>query len=372
MAVGPAVADDEGSVGSDASRGRKKGGTPKPAPGGKRNTVAGGRESRASTSASKKARGTMRRATRKVTMMAGMAKKDGDAGGDDDEAAKKKKKASARKRASTRAPYRKPKDGEWVEVWYDLRRKQDALGQRWQRWPRNEPGRRATLFGSTLYSTKRDHLASNGFYAHRTTHCLGDPGDPIPPEWLMIRPSRYEEIIMRATVEENWLLEMMVERQLKSLCRNRGALTIFHRFDEDGSGELDGSEFRSMLKSVGEEVDDKKVEWPPGREHGATRPTSKGSALGRVRLVSADLWTSDHPSGRSRRVDAFFRNARARHAHVEAASHLPRPAQVAAGRARQGRRRVRRLRRVRQVRRAAGPRRRVLHLRGPQAAPAGP
>lgn len=321
MAVGPAVADDEGSVGSDASRGRKKGGTPKPAPGGKRNTVAGGRESRASTSASKKARGTMRRATRKVTMMAGMAKKDGDAGGDDDEAAKKKKKASARKRASTRAPYRKPKDGEWVEVWYD---------------------------------------------------CLGDPGDPIPPEWLMIRPSRYEEIIMRATVEENWLLEMMVERQLKSLCRNRGALTIFHRFDEDGSGELDGSEFRSMLKSVGEEVDDKKVEWPPGREHGATRPTSKGSALGRVRLVSADLWTSDHPSGRSRRVDAFFRNARARHAHVEAASHLPRPAQVAAGRARQGRRRVRRLRRVRQVRRAAGPRRRVLHLRGPQAAPAGP
>ena len=154
MAVGPAVADDEGSVGSDASRGRKKGGTPKPAPGGKRNTVAGGRESRASTSASKKARGTMRRATRKVTMMAGMAKKDGDAGGDDDEAAaKKKKKASARKRASTRAPYRKPKDGEWVEVWYDLRRKQDALGQRWQRWPRNEPGRRATLFGSTLYST---------------------------------------------------------------------------------------------------------------------------------------------------------------------------------------------------------------------------
>jgi hypothetical protein len=61
-----------------------------------------------------------------------------------------------------------------------------------------------------------------------------------------------------------------VERQLKSLCRNRGALTIFHRFDEDGSGELDGSEFRSMLKSVGEEVDDKKVEWPPGREHGAT------------------------------------------------------------------------------------------------------
>ncbi|KAH8052761.1 hypothetical protein JL722_9894 [Aureococcus anophagefferens] len=244
MAVGPAVADD-GAVGSDASRGRKKGGTPKPAPGGKRNTVAGGRESRASTSASKKARGTMRRATRKVTMMAGMAKKDGDAGGDDDEAAKKKKKASAEAGADARRTAQGRRVGRGL-----VRPAAQAgrLGQRWQRWPRNEPGRRATLFGSTLYSTKRDHLASNGFYAHRTTHCLGDPGDPIPPEWLMIRPSRYEEIIMRATVEENWLLEMMVERQLKSLCRNRGALTIFHRFDEDGSGELDGSEFRSMLK----------------------------------------------------------------------------------------------------------------------------
>ncbi|KAH8070609.1 hypothetical protein JL721_5009 [Aureococcus anophagefferens] len=34
--------------------------------------------------------------------------------------------------------------------------------------------------------------------------------------------------------------------------------------------------------------------------------------LGRFPLVSADFWTSDHPSERSRSVDAFFRNARAR------------------------------------------------------------
>jgi hypothetical protein len=31
----------------------------------------------------------------------------------------------------------------------------------------------------------------------------------------------------------------------------------------------------------------------------------KGSDLGRFPLVSADFWTSDHPSERSRRVDAF-------------------------------------------------------------------
>ena len=34
-------------------------------------------------------------------------------------------------------------------------------------------------------------------------------------------------------------------------------------------------------------------------------PTFKGSYLGRFPLVSADFWTSDRPSGRSRRVDAF-------------------------------------------------------------------
>ena len=41
-------------------------------------------------------------------------------------------------------------------------------------------------------------------------------------------------------------------------------------------------------------------------------PNFKGSYLGRFPLVSADFWTSDHPSERSRSVDAFSRNARAR------------------------------------------------------------
>ena len=35
-------------------------------------------------------------------------------------------------------------------------------------------------------------------------------------------------------------------------------------------------------------------------------PNFKGSYLGRFPLVSADFWTSDHLSGRSRSVDAFF------------------------------------------------------------------
>jgi hypothetical protein len=35
-------------------------------------------------------------------------------------------------------------------------------------------------------------------------------------------------------------------------------------------------------------------------------PNFKGSYLGRFPLVSADFWTSDHLSERSRSVDAFF------------------------------------------------------------------
>ena len=35
-------------------------------------------------------------------------------------------------------------------------------------------------------------------------------------------------------------------------------------------------------------------------------PNFKASYLGRFPLVLADLWTSDHPSERSRRVDVFF------------------------------------------------------------------
>ena len=41
-----------------------------------------------------------------------------------------------------------------------------------------------------------------------------------------------------------------------------------------------------------------------GQEKRATFPNFKGADLGRVPLVSADFWTNDHLSERSRRVDA--------------------------------------------------------------------
>ena len=62
--------------------------------------------------------------------------------------------------------------------------------------------------------------------------------------------------------------------------------------------------------------------------HGAGKgrdiPNFKGSSLGRFPLVSADFWTSDHLSERSRRVDAFSRTR----THVEATLNHPFPAQV--------------------------------------------
>jgi hypothetical protein len=45
------------------------------------------------------------------------------------------------------------------------------------------------------------------------------------------------------------------------------------------------------------------VETGAGKE--SDMPDFKGSDLGRLPLVSADFWTSDHLSERSRRVDAF-------------------------------------------------------------------
>ena len=42
-------------------------------------------------------------------------------------------------------------------------------------------------------------------------------------------------------------------------------------------------------------------------------PNFKGSDLGRFPVVSADFWTSDHLSERSRSVDAVFERARAEH-----------------------------------------------------------
>ena len=67
----------------------------------------------------------------------------------------------------------------------------------------------------------------------------------------------------------------------------------------------------------------------PGAARESDIPDFKGSDLGHVPLVSAGFWTGDHLLGRSRSVDVFFyRNARARHTHVEATLDHAFPAQV--------------------------------------------
>jgi len=65
-----------------------------------------------------------------------------------------------------------------------------------------------------------------------------------------------------------------------------------------------------------------------GAGKGRDIPDFEGAYLDRFPLVSADFWTSDHLSERSRSVDVFFSGTRARNAHVEATLHHPVPAQA--------------------------------------------
>ena len=85
-------------------------------------------------------------------------------------------------------------------------------------------------------------------------------------------------------------------------------------------------------------------------------PNFKGSFLGRFPLVSADFWTSDHLSERSRSVDAFFQNARARNTHVEATLNHPCPALSPAARRSRGTRTTPTAPRGRRARRRRGGR----------------
>ena len=84
--------------------------------------------------------------------------------------------------------------------------------------------------------------------------------DQIPPEWLTQAPNKYEKHIKAAAKEEDWLLEVSVERKMKALCRASNALEIFNQYDDDGSGELDGDEFRAMMAHIGEDLSEEKIE----------------------------------------------------------------------------------------------------------------
>ena len=77
----------------------------------------------------------------------------------------------------------------------------------------------------------------------------------------------------------------------------------------------------------------------PAAVHKAALRARKGCEVGQLQrfpsrsfpLVSADLWTSDHLSERSRRANGLSSGTRARNSHVEATLNHPFPAQVALG-----------------------------------------
>ena len=106
------------------------------------------------------------------------------------------------------------------------------------------------MLGTCLYVEPETAKAWNGWWAPKRTICLGEENekiDQIPPEWLTAPPNKYEKHIKAAAKEEDWLLEVSVERKMKALCRASNALEIFNQYDDDGSGELDGDEFRAMM-----------------------------------------------------------------------------------------------------------------------------
>lgn len=157
---------------------------------------------------------------------------------------------------------------EWVEVWSELRRKQNAFDQGWTySTQRMKPKRRATLFGTVICCTAGERQASTGYWPVRRARCIGDlkdDGTPkIPPEWINVRPKRQVQTMHRAIMEERWVKEMIIERKLKALCRRSGNRIdlVFAHYDEDSSGELDVDEFQTMLASIGDDVNKQELTW---------------------------------------------------------------------------------------------------------------
>ena len=90
-----------------------------------------------------------------------------------------------------------------------------------------------------------------------------------------------------------------VREHLKEVMRGRdmGTKALFDSIDGDGSGEISREELGEAMRTIGVHVKAR-----AGKE--SEIPNFKGSDLGRFPLVSADFWTSDHLSERSRSVDA--------------------------------------------------------------------
>ena len=79
------------------------------------------------------------------------------------------------------------------------------------------------------------------------------------------------------------------------------ATGVFKSLDHDGSGQVHYHEFLAATIEAEGLLDPETLQdtFDPGRETGAS------FYLGRFPLVSADFWTSDRLSERSRSVDAF-------------------------------------------------------------------
>ena len=109
-----------------------------------------------------------------------------------------------------------------------------------------------------------------------------------------------------------------VHRARRAVRRGRRRLDLHARGLPDGRARLrHGPGLRARPRR-------RLRERPPGQETGCDMPHSKGASLGRVPLVSADFWTSDHVLERSRRVPACSGT----HTHSTLASQRRRVAPV--------------------------------------------
>ena len=108
---------------------------------------------------------------------------------------------------------------------------------------------------------------------------------------------------LRSFYDRDYRLKVVKDRLLHEMRhRDWGMAQLFEILDEDGDGELDCDEIGDALRRCGVPLRD--VELRAAKE--SEIPNFKGSSLGRFPLVSADFWTSDHLSERSRSVDAFL------------------------------------------------------------------
>lgn len=159
--------------------------------------------------------------------------------------------------------YEVPKEA-WIEVWTDLRRKQNVFDQGWEFGATSiKPRHEATVFGSVLYSTRSEMSSSTGFYPTKRTRCIGDGDEDafsrVPPEWQSAPLPKGK--MQRAIQEERWIKEMIIERKLKGLCRRHSIDEVFGHYDVDGSGALDLDEFQTMLASIGDDLNKRELSW---------------------------------------------------------------------------------------------------------------